>query len=198
MSHYFTDNRQLPQNRKEFSFRFSSFIYSFTTDNGVFCKNEVDFGTWVLLKVLIKEKLGKKVLDLGCGYGPVGVVMKHHFPESEIVMCDINPRAVELAKINCKRNQVDCDVRVSDRFSNVSEKFDAILTNPPIRAGKSVIYAMFEEGYEHLEKGGSLYVVIRKQQGANSAQDKIASIFGNCEVVDKEKGYHILKATKND
>lgn len=198
MSHYFTDNRQLPQNRKEFSFRFSSFIYSFTTDNGVFCKNEVDFGTWVLLKVLIKEKLGKKVLDLGCGYGPVGVVMKHHFPESEIVMCDVNPRAVELAKINCKRNQVDCDARVSDRFSNVSEKFDAILTNPPIRAGKSVIYAMFEESYEHLEKGGSLYVVIRKQQGANSAQDKIESIFGNCEVVDKEKGYHILKATKND
>ena len=110
MSHYFTDNRQLPQNRKEFSFRFSSFNYSFTTDNGVFCKSEVDFGTWVLLKSLVNEKIGLRILDLGCGYGPVGIVMKHHFPQSDIVMCDINPRAVELAKINCRNNQTDCDV----------------------------------------------------------------------------------------
>ena len=198
MSHYFTDNRQLPQNRKEFSFRFSSFNYSFTTDNGVFCKNEVDFGTWVLLKTLEKEALGSRILDLGCGYGPVGVVLKRHFPDSMIILCDVNSRAVELAKINCMKNKADCDVRVSDRFSNVPEKFDAIVTNPPIRAGKSVIYAMFEESFEHLEQNGNLYVVIRKQQGANSAQEKIRSVFGNCEAINKEKGYHILKATKND
>ncbi len=198
MSHYFTDNRQLPQNRKEFSFRFSSFNYVFTTDNGVFCKNEVDFGTWVLLKTLENESLGQRILDLGCGYGPVGIVMKRHYPNSEIIMCDVNPRAVELAKINCKKNKTDCDVRISDRFSNVEEKFDAIITNPPIRAGKNVIYAMFEESYEHLNENGTLYVVIRKQQGANSAQEKIASIFGNCDTINKEKGYHVLKATKNN
>lgn len=198
MSHYFTDNRQLPQNRKEFSFRFSSFNYLFTTDNGVFCKNEVDFGTWVLLNNVVKEGVGDSILDLGCGYGPVGVIVKHHFPQSKVIMCDINSRAVELAKINCKNNQTDCDVRVSNRFSDVNEKFDTIITNPPIRAGKDVIYAMFDESYEHLNQEGCLYVVIRKQQGAKSAQTKIASVFGNCDVIDKEKGYYILKATKND
>ena len=107
MSHYFTDNSELAQNRKEISFRFLNTIYTFTTDNGVFCKDEVDFGTYVLLKALSKEKIGKRVLDLGCGYGPIGIITKCMNPDSSVVMVDVNPRAVELSKLNCKKNRTE-------------------------------------------------------------------------------------------
>lgn len=197
MSHYFTDNRQLPKNRKEFSFRFSSFNYSFTTDDGVFCKNEVDFGSWALLKALEKETLGERILDLGCGWGPIGIIVKSMNPKSTVLMAEVNPRAAELAMLNCKKNRADNEVRVSDCFEKVPETFTDILINPPIRAGKAVIYKMFEESFEHLENHGSLWVVIRKQQGADSARKKIASIFEKCDIIAKEKGYNILKATKN-
>lgn len=198
MSHYFTDNRQLPQNRKEISFRFSGFIIPLITDNGVFCKTEVDFGTWVLLNALKDEPLGPRILDLGCGYGVIGITIKKLHPESQVIMADVNPRAVELAALNAQKNGVEASVRVSDIFTNVTETLSDILTNPPIRAGKKVIYAMFEQAYDHLESEGHLYAVIRKQQGAMSAKTKIAEIFGNCEVIAKEKGYIILKSTKTD
>ncbi len=198
MSHYFTDNRQLPQNRKEISFRFSGFIIPLITDNGVFCKSEVDFGSYVLLKTIKEEPLGDHILDLGCGYGVIGITVKKMFPDAEMLMVDVNPRAVELAVLNAQKNGVEAEVRVSDVFGNVTETLSDILTNPPIRAGKKVIYAMFEQAYEHLCLQGHLYVVIRKQQGALSAKAKIEEIFGNCEVIKKEKGYYILKSTKTD
>ena len=198
MSHYFTDNRQLPQNRKEISFRFSGFIIPLITDNGVFCKSEVDFGSYVLLKTIKEEPLGDHILDLGCGYGVIGVTVKKMFPDAEMLMVDVNPRAVELAVLNAQKNSVEAEVRVSDIFGNVTETLSDILTNPPIRAGKKVIYAMFEQAYDHLRPQGPLYVVIRKQQGALSAKAKIEEIFGNCEVINKEKGYYILKSTKTD
>ena len=198
MSHYFTDNRQLPQNRKEISFRFSGFIIPLITDNGVFCKSEVDFGSYVLLKTIKEEPLGDHILDLGCGYGVIGVTVKKMFPDAEMLMVDVNPRAVELAVLNAQKNSVEAEVRVSDIFGNVTETLSDILTNPPIRAGKKVIYAMFEQAYDHLRPQGHLYVVIRKQQGALSAKAKIEVIFGNCEVINKEKGYYILKSTKTD
>ena len=193
MSHYFTDNRQLPQNRKEISFRFSGFIIPLITDNGVFCKSEVDFGSYVLLKTIKEEPLGDHILDLGCGYGVIGVTVKKMFPDAEMLMVDVNPRAVELAVLNAQKNSVEAEVRVSDIFGNVTETLSDILTNPPIRAGKKVIYA-----YDHFRPQGHLYVVIRKQQGALIAKAKIEEIFGNCEVINKEKGYYILKSTKTD
>lgn len=115
-----------------------------------------------------------------------------------MLMVDVNPRAVELAVLNAQKNGVEAEVRVSDIFGNVTETLSDILTNPPIRAGKKVIYAMFEQAYDHLRPQGHLYVVIRKQQGALSAKAKIEEIFGNCEVINKEKGYYILKSTKTD
>ncbi len=196
MSHYFTDNRNLEQNRKEIPFRFLGVYYTFVTDNGVFSKTEVDFGTCVLLKTIAAEDLGSSILDLGCGYGVVGVVCKTLFPKSKVVSVDVNPRATELAEINAKQQGVDIDVRLSDKYTQVPERFTSILTNPPIRAGKEVIYQMFEEGYDHLEDGGCLWVVIRKQQGALSAKKKIEEVYGNCEIVKKEKGFFILKAIK--
>ena len=198
MSHYFTDNRELAKNRKDLSFRFSCFNLTFVSDNGVFCKDYIDEGSIVLLNVLNKNKLGKKILDVGCGYGTIGITVKKCFPDSQIDMVEINPRAMELAILNAKKNNCDVNIFESDVYSNVSDvDYTDIVTNPPIRAGKKVIYKIFEEAYDHLDDEGILWIVIRKNHGAQSAKNFIESKFGNCEIIHKDKGYYILKSVKN-
>ena len=198
MSHYFTDNRELAKNRKDLSFRFSCFNLTFVSDNGVFCKDYIDEGSIVLLNVLNENKLGKKILDVGCGYGTIGITLKKCFPDSHIDMVEINPRAMELAILNAKKNNCDVNIFESDVYSNVTDvDYTDIVTNPPIRAGKKVIYKIFEEAYDHLDNNGVLWIVIRKNHGAPSAKKFIESIFGNCEIVHKDKGYYILKSVKN-
>lgn len=196
MAHYFTDNRELDKNRREHTFRFLDCLYIFTTDNGVFSKTGVDYGSYVLLKVIAEQDLKGSVLDMGCGYGPLGIITKSIYPNCQLTMVDVNPRAVELSKINCTQNKVECNVFVSDGYQSVDHQFDVIITNPPIRTGKKVIYKMFEDAYTHLNNGGSIYAVIRKQQGADSAKKKFAEIFGNCDVIAKDRGYYILQSRK--
>ena len=113
-------------------------------------------GEWESLEPLLPDFAGKRVLDLGCGYGVIGVTVKKLFPDAEMLMVDVNPRAVELAVLNAQKNSVEAEVRVSDIFENVTETLSDILTNPPIRAGKKVIYAMFEQAYDHLRPQGHL------------------------------------------
>lgn len=194
--HYFTDNRNLPSNRKEHSFYFQGNTFSFVSDTGVFSKSGVDYGTRVLLETIGSETLGNEVLDLGCGYGVIGIVVKAMHPTVQVTGIDINPRAVELTEENAKRNHVEMKTYVGDGFTDINQTFDTILTNPPIRAGKSVIYSLFRDSYVHLNEGGKLVVVIRKQQGANSAKQELETIYGNCEIRTKEKGYWILIAKK--
>lgn len=198
MDHYFTDNRHLAENRKEISFRFWCFTYSFITDNGVFSKDGVDFGTRVLLQALCEsEKLGSHILDVGCGYGVIGITLKKIYTDAQIEMVDVNPRAVLLAQDNAKKNDVDVNIHESNVYERVDgNTFTDIITNPPIRAGKAVIYEIFEKSYERLAIDGHLWVVIRKQQGAMSAVKRIKEVFGNCDIVKKEKGYFILNAKK--
>ncbi len=197
MSHYFTDNRHLSENRKDLSFRFSGYSFVFTSDNGVFSKSDIDEGTICLMDTVFKHGMSDSLLDLGCGYGVVGIVMKQCFPETRVVGCDVNPRAVELAQLNAKTNDVDVHFIVSDRFSNITEQFSTIMVNPPIRAGKDVIYSMFSESYEHLTNEGKLWVVIRKSHGAPSAKKKLFELFGNCEIVARHQGYYVLVSTKH-
>lgn len=196
-AHYFTDNRNLETNRKEHSFRFSGHLYNFTTDNGVFSKTGVDYGTLVLLEAAVAEPLFGQILDLGCGYGVLSVVLKSIFPECSVTSVDINPRAVELAQLNCTLNQVECNVLVSDGFSQLKESsYDAVITNPPIRAGKKVIYTLFDDAYMHLHKQGKLMAVIQRKQGAESAMKKLEELFGNCTVVSRDRGYWVLESHK--
>ncbi len=195
-AHYFTDNRSLEENRKVHAFRFSGHLLEFTTDNGVFSKTGVDYGTQVILRAAAEEVLKGRVLDLGCGYGVIGICVKKLFPSCEVVCADINPRAAELAEINCRLNQTECSVVVSDGFSGIEGSFDTVITNPPIRTGKKVIYGMFEDASERLNPGGLFLAVVRKQQGAESAKRKLEDIFGNCTVVRRDKGYWILRSSK--
>lgn len=198
MSHYFEDTRHLKSNRKDFSFRFWCFNYSFVSDNGVFSKEELDEGTRILLETSLKDGLSGKVLDLGCGIGPVGVVVKHNFNDCQVEMVDVNPRAIELAKENAKRNNADVNIYLSDAFESIKTiDFSHILVNPPIRAGKVVIYKMFEQSIDHLAKDGCLWVVMRKSHGALSAKKKLEEIYGNCEIVNREKGFYILCCKKS-
>ena len=199
MSHYFINDKNLAQNRREISFRFLARSFTFISDDGVFSKDELDGGTRILLETILKNTLQTKVLDMGCGYGPVGVLVKTFQPHVEVTMLDVNERAVDLSKLNVKRFGMDHRVLQSDVYSAVeNEVFDEIITNPPIRAGKVVIYKIFKEAFTHLNVNGRLWVVIRKNHGAKSAINEIQSIFGNCEVLEKEKGFYVLMARKMD
>ena len=133
---------------------------------------------------------------MGCGYGTLGVVIQKLNPSCSVVSVDVNPRAVELTGINSQQNGLDLNAFVSDGFEYVEGTFDHIVSNPPIRAGKKVIYKMFEDAYMHLNEGGLFTIVIRKQQGAESAVKKLNEIFNNCEVIDRDKGYWILQSSK--
>lgn len=145
-----------------------------------------------------KETEGS-ILDVGCGYGPIGLSIAASYPEVTVEMTDINSRAVELAKENANTNGIsNVVIYESDRFDRInSEQFAAILTNPPIRAGKKVVQEIFEHSYERLNSGGELWVVIQKKQGAPSAMEKLDELFGNVETVQKKKGYYILKSKKD-
>ena len=197
MSHYYSENQDVPHSRKEVSFRFLDIPVTLISDSGVFSKDHLDPGSELLL-VHIAQQFNKQAFcDAGCGYGAIGITVKKLFPESSVTMFDINQRAVETAAENCKLNNVQCEVIHSDGFDKISDSFDMIAINPPIRAGKPVIYRLFEEIEKHLYIDGILLVVIRKQHGAQSAKKKLTKIFGNCEMIDRSMGYWILRSRKH-
>jgi 16S rRNA (guanine1207-N2)-methyltransferase len=172
--------------------------FHFQADAGVFSKKGIDFGTRLLIETMILPEAGD-ILDLGCGYGPVGVVSAAVAPECRVTMVDVNRRALELARKNADSNGVAHRVEVleSDGFSAIQDRsFATILTNPPIRAGKKTVYRLFEESAEHLLPGGELWVVIRKQQGGASAQKKLEQLFPQVELVARKKGFWILRGEK--
>jgi 16S rRNA (guanine1207-N2)-methyltransferase len=197
VSHYYSENQDVPHSRKEVSFRFLDICITLITDSGVFSKDHLDPGSELLLQHISQQFNKQTFCDAGCGYGAIGITVKKLFPDSSVTMFDINQRAVETAIENCKSNNVQCEVIHSDGFDKISESFDMIAINPPIRAGKIVIYRMFEEIEKHTNKEGILLVVIRKQHGAQSAMTKLIEIFGNCEMIDRSMGYWILKSIKH-
>ena len=164
----------------------------FETDAGVFSKGELDEGTRVLLEAL--PPLHGRALDLGCGWGAVGVLLGKKYPDVSLLMADVNERAVALAAKNLARNGVKNARAVeSDVYENVDGTFDFIVTNPPIRAGKAVIYSMFDGARDRLSPGGRLYAVIRKQQGAPSALRHMQELYASARVIAREKGFWVIE-----
>ena len=192
MTHYYTDNNNLPSNTREFDYYFDNEVFRFTTDNGVFSKGGVDYGSYILIKTIYKLNLGKSLLDLGSGYGPIGIILKHFNPDLDVEMVDVNSRAIKLAQLNCQRNKTDIKVHLTDNILELDHNFDTITLNPPIRAGKKVIYDLYNKSKEKLNEDGHLYIVIRKAQGANSSIKELETLFKTVTVINKDSGYYII------
>ena len=192
--HYYTQDPASAHDVRTFSFTFEGRTLSFTTDAGVFSKGHVDPGTLLLARSLPADLAGR-ALDLGCGWGALSVLTLCRFPRLELVMSDVNRRALDLAQQNVQANGMRAQAVHSDGLQAVQGTFDAVLTNPPIRAGKQVIYAMFADSRARLNPGGRLILVIRKQQGAPSAQKYLSTLFGQVELLARDAGYWILCCT---
>lgn len=193
--HYFTQNNDLKSKRKEISFRFSNNELIFISDNGVFAKDGIDYGSRLLLETFLNQDKKHKILDVGCGYGFLGISIAKLWG-SNVDMIDVNDRAITLTQANSLKNKVNINVWISDLFRNVENTYDVIITNPPIRAGKQVIYQLFKDAYNHLDMNGELWIVIRKQHGAESAKRFLETIYAQVDIVTKAKGFWILKAIK--
>ena len=191
--HYYTARPQSAHDEWQIEADILGRRLRFTTDAGVFSRDGLDKGTELLLKAL--PPLSGRVLDLGCGWGAVGVALGARYPELDIVMTDINERAADLARRNLAANGARATVLSGDGFAAVEGRFDAIVTNPPIRAGKAVIYGLFSQARDFLNPGGALYIVIRKQQGAPSALKYLGEIYGDAKVVDRGGGFWVIRAT---
>lgn len=196
MSQYFDNDKSIKSNKKLISFYFDNKKYNVYTDNGVFSKDRFDYGTRVLLDSININELSGNVLDLGCGIGVVGVILGTMNKNINIDMIDVNERAISLAKENISLNNVTCNVFISDVYSNVDKKYDYIITNPPIRAGKEVIRRFLLGGYDYLTDNGVLYFVMRKEHGVKSMIRELENKY-IVSVINKDKGFYVVKIVKH-
>ena len=194
MSHYFSNETDTIENRREISFRFLGHTYSLVSSEGVFSKDAFDKGTEILLSEVSKLDIEGDVGDLGSGIGVIGVVLNQIF-DVNMLGVDVNPKAVKLANENYAQHHVRGKNIVSD---GIEGNFDYIISNPPMRVGKEILYRLFDEAHAALKVEGAFVFVIRKSHGALSAQKKCMSLFGNCELLNRSKGYHVYRAVKLD
>lgn len=195
--HYFSNRPEAEHDEREFTFDLRGRTFRFVTDAGVFSRDRVDFGSVLLIETM-EFSPDARILDVGCGYGPIGLTAAFLAPSGHVTMIDVNERAVSLAKRNAERNGIsNVTILVSDLYEQVrGQTFHVILTNPPIRAGKDTVHRIFTEGYDLLADGGELWVVIQKKQGAPSALKKLQEVYREVEEVERKKGYSIFRAKK--
>lgn len=193
--HYYTSAPTSEHEERHFNHVFAGRVLRFQTDAGVFSKQHIDPGSELLCSAL-PDTLSGRVLDMGCGWGAMTILTLAKCPKCEITMADVNERALSLARENLAANRMQAKAILSDGFEKVEGEFDAVITNPPIRAGKAVIYKMFEDAKAHLTPGGVLYLVIRKQQGAPSALKFLRELYAKAEVIERGGGYWIIACTK--
>lgn len=201
MSHYYDENPEVESEESLFTYSYDNHDLELVTDAGVFSKGKIDFGSDLLVKTFLKTYPPgptKNIIDVGCGYGPIGLMIAKVSPHHEVTMVDVNQRALNLSRKNKKRNRIDnVEVKESDGLSQVEDNtYDFVLTNPPIRAGKEVVHRILEDAYVKLKFDGELFVVIQKKQGMPSAKKKMQETFDNVEVLEKSKGYYILRSVK--
>ena len=192
MSHYFMNDSNLKSEEKEIKVKIKNKELKFITDNGVFSKKGLDFGTRTLLETIDIDSMKGKVLDFGCGYGPIGIYLALK-KELEVHMIDINRRSLELARRNVFMNHVNVNIYESNIYSNVSDKFDYIVSNPPIRVGKKILYEILFKAKNYLNKNGELWIVVNKDQGAKSLIRDLEKEY-TVEVKNKKGGFYIIRA----
>ena len=196
MSHYYITDNNLKNESRSFSYDYKGKRLSFLSDLGVFSKDRLDFGTHVLLQSLPDFSDRKSLIDVGCGVGCIGICLKKAYPNLEVLMLDVNERCIELTKKNIENNKIEATVLKSSLYENVKDSYEIIISNPPIRAGKKIVFGVVEDGFDLLKNGGEVYIVIQKKQGADSMKKKMEEVYGNVEVISKEKGYFVFKSIK--
>lgn len=197
MSHYYLNDNKLDHEIIQIQFKIGQHEVFLETDRGVFSRQNLDFGSRVLLEYIDFDQPYEHIIDMGCGYGPIGIFCAKSCPKSTVLLADVNQRAVELARRNIKKNHVENAKAIeSFLFENIKQKADLIISNPPIRAGKKTVFNLYEQSFDHLNKNGVFYAVIQKKQGAPSSVKKLEEIFGNCNIIAKEKGYWVLLSKK--
>ena len=199
-SHYYINDESLASKPRIVSYEFNNVSFSLKSDIGVFSKNKIDKGTEIFLKTLLPISLKGRILDIGCGIGVIGLTLAYFNPSIELTCSDVNTRALTLCKENADKLALSQRVTClqSDIYKQIEGLYDSIVSNPPIRAGKKVTYEIYFGAKSHLIDGGSLYVVVRKAQGALSVKAYLEEVFGNSEILERSKGYYILKATKSE
>jgi 16S rRNA (guanine1207-N2)-methyltransferase len=193
MGHYFI-NEDLEHNKKIIKVIIKNEDFSFITDNGVFSKKGLDFGTRTLLENLDYKNINGKILDFGCGYGSIGIIVSK-FTGLEVDMLDINKRSIELAKENSRLNKVKTNIFESNIYENVQDKYDYIISNPPIRVGNEILYKILFEAKDHLNDNGKLIIVVNKDQGAKSLMEKLKKFY-NVNLIAKNKGFFVILCSK--
>lgn len=193
MSQYF-DNVVLPSEIREYDTEVHGKRFKFKVDNGVFSKDKLDFGSRALIEGVLQLKIHGNVLDLGCGYGTLSIILSSFSPsDTSFDGVDVNKRALHLANMNKKLNRVNnVNFFESDVYSNITKKYDFIITNPPIRAGKSVIYEMLDNAFNYLNTDGSLIFVMRKEHGAKSTYKHLEEIYDIKEIY-KKNGFFVFR-----
>ncbi len=193
---YFENDPNLEHEVKNFNFILRNHSLDFTSDSGVFSRQTIDYGSRVLIDAIDFQNVPNgNILDVGCGYGPIGLALAKDQPKRQVTMVDVNLRALGLAKQNAENNQVsNVDIFESDTYKTVEGKYALIVSNPPVRAGKSVVTSILADSKDYLEPNGELWIVLQKKQGAPSAKKLMDQTFGNVEVVTRDKGYYILRS----
>ena len=193
MNHYFTNNDKLKENIQKVNVDIHSINYYFYTDNGVFSKGELDFGTELLLKTFkYTYSQDKKVLDIGCGCGPIGIYLsKLGFT---VDMTDVNEKTINLSKKALNEQMLKANVFKSDAYENINDRYDYIISNPPIRVGKEKLYEIIMDAKKHLNENGEVWLVVRKKQGADSLVRDMKDIYKTVNVINKKKGFCVIKA----
>lgn len=196
MGQYFDNDNNIKSNKKLLEFNFNNKKYNVYSDNGVFSKDRFDYGTRVLLESIDINNLCGNVLDLGCGIGVVGLILGTINKNINIDMVDINERAINLAKENMLLNKVKGNAFISDVYSNINKKYDYIITNPPIRAGKEVVRKFLLGGYDYLTDDGTLYFVMRKDHGVKSMIKELENKY-MVNILNKDKGFYVVALLKH-
>ena len=196
MSHYFSKEQKSPLRLSTITTNLKNIQFEFYTGSGVFSSKKVDKGTILLIeKAIIKPNW--KILDLGCGYGPVGISIAKSFPGAKVLMTDVNSRAVKLAKMSIELNKTtNAEAKYSDKFEKIDQKFNTILFNPPQTAGKQLCFNMITQSKDHLEKNGLLQLVARHNKGGKDLSKKMDEVFNNVKETAKGSGYRIYVSKK--
>lgn len=195
MDHYFINNENLKSEIKKITYQYQGQDLIFYSDNGVFSKSHIDYGSRLLVDTFLKNyHQQSSILDVGCGYGFIGITIAKIL-NKKVDMLDINRRAIHLAKMNIEANKVAATIYESNCYELVHDQYDVIITNPPVRAGKKVILQILTEAKDHLNDQGELWYVLRKDQGAKSIS-KVLNEHYAITIVEKSKGFYIFCCKK--